>query len=455
MFARKSALTIVFPLFFRQILGQSGLQLEVESQESIKSVAKSLTGGLIAAYNEELKENGVPGLFGGDTYWWEAGTVWNAIAEYSYLTGDHQYDETISEALQWQLGEYDAYMPANQTKTLGNDDQSCWGLAAMTAAEVGLAKPKNAEWADYAVNVWNTQNSRLESEEGTNGTCGGGLRWQIFTFNNGYNYKNSFTNGNFFLLSARLAKFTGNTTYLQTADKVFKWSQDVGLVSKDFHVYDGTSTTENCTNIAPIQWTSNVGVYAEGAALMSNITSAQKWTDAVKSFVNSSSIFMSNGSNIITEVACERSGKCNIDQRAFKGIFARTMARTAVASPWMADTINEVLKVNAKAAAGACENAGNPKCSSWAAASKGGRKTAADGNIGEVFSALEVIQGLLYPSAKGMITANGSSGGNMTQNGGASSVSGTGAPQATGAAASIASSMMAVFAIAFATALSL
>lgn len=268
MFAHKSALAVILPLFASQGLG---LQLDVDSQDSIKSVAKSLAGGLIAAYNQELKENRVPGLFGGNTYWWEAGTVWNAIAEYSHLTGDHQYDETLAEALQWQLGDYDAYMPANQTKNLGNDDQSCWGLAAMTAAEVGLAKPSDAAWVDYAVNVWDTQNARLEFEEGINGTCGGGLRWQIFTFNNGYNYKNSFTNGNFFLLSARLAKFTGNATYLQAADKVFKWSQKVGLVTKDFHVYDGASTTKNCTDVQPLQWTSNIGVYAEGAALMCNM----------------------------------------------------------------------------------------------------------------------------------------------------------------------------------------
>jgi mannan endo-1,6-alpha-mannosidase len=29
-------------------------------------------------------------------------------------------------------------MPSNQSKTLGNDDQAFWGMAAMTAAETGL-----------------------------------------------------------------------------------------------------------------------------------------------------------------------------------------------------------------------------------------------------------------------------------------------------------------------------
>lgn len=171
--------------------------------------------------------------------------------------------------------------------------------------------------------------------------------------------------------------------------------------------------------------------------------------------MKTSEIFTKNSSSIVTEVACERNGKCNIDQRAFKGMYARTMARAAVAAPSEADTINKMLAVSAKAAAAACESADEPKCSmSWASVGSWESETAANGNIGEVFSALEVVQSLLYVSAKEIVTANGSSAGNTTQTGSPSGVSGTGAPQATGAAALVASSMLAVFAIAFAAALS-
>jgi mannan endo-1,6-alpha-mannosidase len=165
-------------------------------------------------------------------------------------------------------------MPPNQTTTLGNEDQACWGLAAMTAAEVGFPKPKGAEWADYAANVWNTQQLRLDYEENKkNGTCGGGLRWQIFSFNKGFEYKNAWSNGNFFLLSARLAKFTGNATYAEYADKVFKWSKDIGLVGKDYEVYDGTTAKENCSTIQKLQWSATNGIFTEGAALMYNMVS--------------------------------------------------------------------------------------------------------------------------------------------------------------------------------------
>jgi mannan endo-1,6-alpha-mannosidase len=216
----------------------------------------------------------VPGLFDDRIFFWEAGTVWNALVGYSYLTGDSTYDDIVSEALQFQLGDFDAYMPPNQTSVIGNDDQSCWGLAAMTAAEVEFPKPKSAEWIDYAVNVWNTQAPRFDIEE-KNDTCGGGLRWQIFSFNEGYEYKNTWSNGNLFLLSARLAKFTGNATYSQYANKVFKWSQNIGLLGKEYQVYDGTDATANCSAVQKLQWSATNGIYAEGAALMYNMVRHQ------------------------------------------------------------------------------------------------------------------------------------------------------------------------------------
>jgi mannan endo-1,6-alpha-mannosidase len=186
--------------------------------------------------------------------------------EYSHLPEDKQYDDLVSQALYFQIGENRDYFPANQTKTIGNDDQSTWALAALTAAEVGFPKPPNGEWIDFATSVFNEQVQRWDDE-----TCGGGLRWQIFTFNNGYNYKNSFAAANFFLLAARLAKSTGNKTYSDWADKTFKWTQDIGIMSSDFHVYDGTDTNTNCSQINHIQWTYPSAVFTEGAAVMYNL----------------------------------------------------------------------------------------------------------------------------------------------------------------------------------------
>lgn len=236
--------------------------------DSIKSTAKTIASAIVGSYNDNLEEERVPGLFEEPYYWWEAGAVWESLLEYSHLTGDSQFNDLISTGILHQVGDYDAFMPPNQTKTLGNADQATWGLAAMTAAEIGFPEPSGeTKWVDLAVNVFNTQAARWDEE-----SCGGGLKWQIFTFNNGYNYKNTWSNAGFFLLSARLALFTKNETYSQWAEEAYQWMQDVGLIS-DFHAFDGTDDRANCSQINHIQWTCNHAMLTEGAALLYNLVS--------------------------------------------------------------------------------------------------------------------------------------------------------------------------------------
>lgn len=236
--------------------------------DSIRSAAKTLAGSVVAFYDENLKENLTPGLFPDPYYWWESGLAFNALIDYYGLTNDSEYNARISEALQHQLGDYDAFMPANQTKTLGNDDQSFWGLAALSAHEAQLSPPASGSWLEYAKNVFDVQTMRWDTK-----SCDGGLKWQIFTFNNGYNYKNAASNGQLFLLAARLADQTANATYALWAEKIYKWTTDVGLVTDDQHVYDGTDDKQNCTSINRIQWTANHATFTEGAALLYNIVS--------------------------------------------------------------------------------------------------------------------------------------------------------------------------------------
>jgi len=193
------------------------------------------------------------------------------LIEYSHLTGDSQFDSLVTEGIVHQIGDYNAFMPPNQTKTLGNDDQSFWGLVAMTAAEVGRKDPANFTWLEAAKNVFDSQVVRWDNE-----TCDGGLRWQIFSFNRGYEYKNSLSNGNFFLLAARLASFTGNKTYAEWAERSYQWSVDIGLVDeKNYSVYDGSMTETNCSSINKIQWSAAHGIYTEATAFMANFVSTR------------------------------------------------------------------------------------------------------------------------------------------------------------------------------------
>lgn len=169
-----------------------------------------------------------------------------------------------------QASETEDYMPSNQSMTEGNDDQGFWGLSAMNAAETKFQDPPAPKpgWLALAQGVFNTQAGRWD-----NTTCAGGLRWQIYTWNNGYNYKNSISNGCFFNLGARLALYTGDTRYYDWALRTWDWVEAIGLITPEYEVYDGTQNTDNCTDKDQTQWTYNAGVFLLGSAVMYNYVS--------------------------------------------------------------------------------------------------------------------------------------------------------------------------------------
>lgn len=61
-------------------------------------------------------------------------------------------------------------------------DRATERMVAMSAAEVNFPNPPKdqPQWLALAQAVYNTQVVRWDTE-----TCGGGLKWQIFAFNNG------------------------------------------------------------------------------------------------------------------------------------------------------------------------------------------------------------------------------------------------------------------------------
>lgn len=152
----------------------------------------------------------------------------------------------------------------------GNDDQAFWAFAAMSAVEMKYPEPppKQPSWLSLVQATFNLQVTRWDTQH-----CGGGLRWQIFPFNKGYDYKNTISNGGFFQLAARLARYTGNETYAEWADKTWDWMHTTPLFTENYNIYDGIKI-ENCSNPYPIQWTYNVGTFLMGAANMYNYVSS-------------------------------------------------------------------------------------------------------------------------------------------------------------------------------------
>lgn len=188
-----------------------------------------------------------------------------SLINYWTYTEDAQYNSLVTQGILWQVGPNVDFMTPNETKSTGNDDQAFWGMAAMTAAETLFPNPPagSPQWLALAQAVFNDQAGRWDTT-----SCAGGLKWQVFPFNTGYDYKNAISQGCFFNIASRLARYTRNQTYADWAEKAWDWSYRVGLISPTLNYFDGTDDTLNCSQVNHNEWTYNAGVFLYGAANM-------------------------------------------------------------------------------------------------------------------------------------------------------------------------------------------
>jgi len=268
----------MFLVFLQNARLTESIALNPGDQSNVKSTARLLADSCMAFYDGN-QPGKIPGLLPpsavGDYNWWQAGALWGQMIEYWYYTGDDRYNDIVTKGILFQIGPDNNFEPTNQTRTEGNDDQAFWAFAAMSAAEMGFPNPpdKSPSWLSLAQAVFNRQAARWDMLH-----CGGGLRWQFNPFNPGYNQKNTISNGCFFQLAARLAKYTKNETYAQWADKAYDWMAGSPLISQNFEVFDSISFDEkSCPNgdVGPIQWTYNIGTLLAGSAFMFNYVSSK------------------------------------------------------------------------------------------------------------------------------------------------------------------------------------
>ncbi|KAK5115142.1 hypothetical protein LTR62_001839 [Meristemomyces frigidus] len=312
------------------------------------------------------------------------------MVDYWYMTGDATYNSNAVAALDWQAGATGTFMPANQTTTEGNDDQVFWGFAAMTAAEFNFPSPAAGypSWLAMAQGVFNLQAGRWDAS-----TCGGGMRWQIFPTNNGYTYKNAVANGGFFQLASRLARYTGNSTYVDWATKEWDWFADSVLFdNKTYAIYDGSSDLANCASADHTQWSYNYGIYLVGLAYLYNHTEDARWLTPLTGILNATLAEFfptSMGNKIAVEVTCQPLGNCDVDATFFRGFVLRWLSLTAQLVPTTAATIWPYLQASALGAAGQCDGGtdGVTCGMEW-------NTTKWDGTygIGQQLSALSVVQ---------------------------------------------------------------
>ncbi|KAF8472572.1 glycosyl hydrolase family 76-domain-containing protein [Kalaharituber pfeilii] len=389
---------------------QAQIPLNLDDPESIKQAASIAAAGMMKEYVGN-QPGQIPGKFPDPPYyWWESGAAWGAMVDYWYYTEDTQYNDIVSEGLLWQVGPANNFMPPNASKSLGNDDQCFWALAVIAAAEKKFPDPPEdqPQWLALAQGVFNSQAKRWDTK-----TCRGGLRWQIFTFNIGFDYKNTVSNGCFFQLGARLARYTNNNTYAVWAERAYNWTVESKLLTDDFRVYDGVDVVPdggNCSKINILQWSYNAGLYIAGAAYMYNFTSSVVWKERLDNLINAAFVFFAvpewnqGERDVMIEVACEESNNCNTDQRSFKAYLSRFLALAVKIAPHTYNMIMPKLRVSAQAAARQCK--GPPDgttCSlKWAKDDWRAEYT----GLGEQMAALEVIQSNLINTVVPPVTAD-------------------------------------------------
>ncbi|KAJ2901677.1 cell wall glycosyl hydrolase [Zalerion maritima] len=374
----------------------TAIELDLNSDKSVRDAASTIAFGLLKYYTGN-NTGDVPGNLPDPYFWWEAGAMFGTMVDYWHMTGDSTYNEVTTQALLHQTGNDDDYMPKNQTRTLGNDDQGFWAMAAMSAAENVFPDPPEDEpqWLAIAQAVFNEYTWRWDAA-----TCGGGLRWQIFQFNNGFNYKNSISNGCFFNIASRLARFTGNETYAEWAERVWEWEMSIDLITEDGKVYDGASVdppNTNCQNHDTIQWTYNAGIFLHGAAVMYNITDGdEKWKKRLDSLLAETMDHFYKD-DILFEFACEEVELCNIDQSSFKGYLTRWLAGVTQAAPYTKDTVFPRLQSSAQAAAKACSGSPDTGFNGIAGTACGFKWTTGgfDGNVG-VGQQMNALSAVMY-----------------------------------------------------------
>ncbi|KAK4159287.1 putative mannan endo-1,6-alpha-mannosidase precursor [Cladorrhinum sp. PSN259] len=341
---------------------RAALNVDFSSTDSIKAAAKTVAANLMTYYKGD-QPGETPGILPGPPphgayYWWEAGALWGTLIDYWYYTGDTAYNNEVERCLIFQANSPENnFMPPNWTASLGNDDQGFWGMAAMLAAETNFQNPPadKPQWLALAQAVFNTQAARWDTEY-----CAGGLRWQIPLANNGYNYKNTIASAIFFNIAARLARYTGNSTYADWASKTWDWNVAVGYIDADYNIYDGAHTEHNCTDINKAQFSYTAAIFIQGLGFMySFYNESPVWENHLTFLTNRTiAFFFPNG--IAREPACELAdlNQCTTDMLSYKGYVHRFLASTTQLAPFVRDMIMPVLLSSTKGMAQSCRDVG-------------------------------------------------------------------------------------------------
>lgn len=364
-----------------------GVELDLSDIDSVCAAAKVIADGEWNYY-EGNRYGGTLGMFTPPYYWWNAGEAFGGLITYFKFCdrNNKTLEKLLIDGMYAQTGSDFNYIPSNQSLVEGNDDQGVWGMTILEAAERNLSQPSDSHsWISLSQAIYNTMNARWDP-----GNCNGGLRWQIFTWNSGYDYKNTISNGLLFHIAARLARYLDNETYVETAEKVWDWMEEVGFYTTDgdkIIIFDGAKIENNCSDITKIRWSYSYGVFIAGCAYLYDYTKDDKWKTRATDIITTAVDYFQIG-GYMAETACASVNRCNNDQRSFRCLLSRCLGVTTVLIPETKDLLDDYLQKSATGAAKSCSG-GSDGVTCGEDWSRGEWDTVY--GLGEQMSALEVI----------------------------------------------------------------
>ncbi|KAK8044098.1 family 76 glycoside hydrolase, partial [Apiospora rasikravindrae] len=392
------------------------------NQDSIKETAAEVAKDLLSFYKGE--DPGWTFAIGilpgpppdGDYFWWIGGAMYVAIlTPVGYLARlpppdrghairpHHHAVAGGAERREQGLhaGQLDGDHGQRRPGLLGHDGHA-GGRDQLPPppAETGL------DWLALVQAVFNEQ-TMLERRVNIPGNnCNGGLRWQAFSINNGFDYVNTISNGIYFNLGARLARYTGNDTYAEYADKTYELLERLKYIDEEGNVHDGAHLPKDCLDVNKLQFSYNAAVMIQGAAYMYDVTNqSQKWKDRLDLLVDRSlAVFFPNG--VAYEYACEGVGSCNVDMRSFKGYLHRWVSQATVLAPHLRDRVMAVFETSTRAGVAACDRGDNGQLCGfeWTRRNGEGAQSPKQTSAVHQMNVLGALTGLMMKEAKAPVT---------------------------------------------------
>jgi mannan endo-1,6-alpha-mannosidase len=319
-------------LFIGSVLGAT---VDVNDPQAIAKAHQSAAANLMSYYKPNDKGTIPPKESEGrDGFqWFEMGMLWGAMNEFTNLTKDDRYFQTIGKALENAgNGNHHSFIGPKvngKWKTAGfwNDDIGWWSFGAISASEINGANAVMSNGVSYltlAKTTWEQMNEQV-SNQGS--TCSGGVFWYRDRNSNQPNRArllSTISSLQYAFLSARLYFVTGEKSYLDAAIRTYSWLFNAKLVTAQGQVFDGTYSPR-CWQIEAKEHSYNSGLFLGVSGLLYKATGDDKYMKNAKTVLNRAQTIFADKNGIIID-ECEPSKSCKVNQAAFKGIFLRGLA---------------------------------------------------------------------------------------------------------------------------------